>query len=100
MKGRVTLRLIVVQQATADAAPRRSESGGVRLSGRDVTGLLLCAEHYAAPYDLLAYALGVQPPRLRGIVARWLQGGGMRRPGRWGLVHVDLPRQGVIALAR
>jgi hypothetical protein len=54
---------------------RRADAGSVRLSGRDVSGLLLCAEHYAAPYDLLAAALGVQPARLRGVVARWRAAG-------------------------
>ena len=56
-----------------------------RLSGRDVAGMLLCAEQYAAPYDLLTAALGVQPARLRGIVARWRTAGyaatGMLGPG-------------------
>ncbi|WP_300612919.1 hypothetical protein, partial [Trebonia sp.] len=42
---------------------------------RIMTGLLLCAEHYAAPYDLLAAALAVHPARLRGIVARWRAAG-------------------------
>jgi len=65
---------VIVEQA-APARPRRSDAGQVRLSGRDVTGLLLCAEHYAVQYDLLAAALGVQPPRLRGIVARWRRAG-------------------------
>ena len=65
---------VIVEQA-APAGPRRSDAGLVRLSGRDVTGLLLCAEHYAVQYDLLASALGVQPPRLRGIVARWRRAG-------------------------
>lgn len=37
--------------------------------------MLLCAEQYAAPYDLLAVAMGVQPTRLRGIVARWRNAG-------------------------
>jgi hypothetical protein len=55
--------------------PARSDAGRARLSGRDVAGLLLCAEHYAAQYDLLALALGVQPARLRGIVARWRNAG-------------------------
>jgi len=62
---------VIVEQA-APARPRRSDAGQVRLSGRDVTGLLLCAEHYAVQYDLLAAALGV---RLRGIVARWRRAG-------------------------
>lgn len=51
------------------------QAGGIRLSGRDMAGLLLCAEHYAAPKDLLAGALAVQPARLRGIVARWRAAG-------------------------
>jgi hypothetical protein len=38
---------------------RRSDAGRVRLSGRDVAGMLLCAEQYAAPYDLLAAAMAV-----------------------------------------
>jgi hypothetical protein len=57
--------------AAARPAPRRSDADHIRLTARDITGLLLCAEHYAAPYDLLAAALGAQPARLRGIVARW-----------------------------
>ena len=35
----------------------------------------MCAEHYGAPYDLLAAALGAQPARLRGITARWRRAG-------------------------
>jgi hypothetical protein len=68
---------LIVEQRTEVSAPRtmRSDAGHVRLSGRDVAGLLLCAEHYAAQYDLLADALGVQPARLRGIVARWRAAG-------------------------
>jgi len=40
-----------------------------------LTGLILCAEHGGAPYDLLAAALAAQPARLRGIVARWRRAG-------------------------
>jgi hypothetical protein len=54
---------------------RRADAGTVRLTGRDVAGLLLCGEQYAAPYDLLAAALAVQPSRLRAIVARWRAAG-------------------------
>jgi hypothetical protein len=56
-------------------AARRADAGVVRLSGRDVAGLVLCADMYGAPYDLLAACLGVQPDRLRAIVARWRQAG-------------------------
>jgi hypothetical protein len=56
-------------------AARRADAGSVRLGERDITGLVLCAEHYGAPYDLLAAALDVRPDRLRGIVARWRKAG-------------------------
>ena len=63
-----------------DTAPvtgtaRRADAGAVRLGRRDIDGLILCAEHFGAPYDLLAAALGAQPARLRGIVARWRRAG-------------------------
>jgi hypothetical protein len=54
---------------------RRADAGAVRLSARDVAWLVLCGDMYGAPYDLLAAFLGVQPARLRGIVARWRNAG-------------------------
>ena len=57
------------------APPARADAGTVRLSQRDIDGLLLCAEHAGAPYDLLAAALAVEPARLRAIVARWRRAG-------------------------
>jgi hypothetical protein len=54
---------------------RRADAGTVRLSQRDIDGLLLCGEHYGAPYDLLALALRVQPDRLPALVARWRRAG-------------------------
>src|SRR5215472_15238779 len=54
---------------------RRADAGTVRLGERDVAGLVLCADMYGAPYDLLAAALAVQPDRLRAIVARWRRAG-------------------------
>jgi hypothetical protein len=63
--------------ATETAVPgrRRADAGAVRLGQRDITGLVLCAEHGGTPYDLLAAALAVEPARLRAIVARWRQAG-------------------------
>ncbi|HEV2371849.1 MAG TPA: hypothetical protein VGS19_06740 [Streptosporangiaceae bacterium] len=58
-------------QNTTMVPARRADAGSVRLSGRDVAGLVLCADMYGAPYDLLAVCLGVRPDRLRGVVARW-----------------------------
>jgi hypothetical protein len=57
------------------ASAHRSDYGTVRVGRRDIDGLILCAEHYGAPYDLLASALAAQPARLRGIVARWRRAG-------------------------
>jgi hypothetical protein len=60
------------------AAPpgqRRADAGSIRLTSRDIAGLLLCGEMYGAPYDLLATALHVQPARLRAITARWRTAG-------------------------
>jgi hypothetical protein len=38
---------------------RRMDAGVVRLSQCDIDMFLLCAEHSAAPYDLLADAMGL-----------------------------------------
>ena len=54
---------------------RRADAGTVRLSQRDIDGLLLTGEHYGAPADLLAAALRVQPDRLPAITARWRRAG-------------------------
>jgi hypothetical protein len=62
---------------------RRADAGSIRLGDRDIAGLLLCGEMYGAPYDLLAAALGVQPARLRAIVARW-RAAGYAATGRLG----------------
>jgi hypothetical protein len=39
------------QQPVRVLAARRADAGTVRLGERDITGLVLCAEHYGAPYD-------------------------------------------------
>jgi hypothetical protein len=58
-----------------DRPARRADAGAIRLSQRDIDGLLLCAEHYGAPYDLLAEALRVQPDRAPALAARWRRAG-------------------------
>ena len=60
---------------TASRPARRADAGTVRLSQRDIDGLLLCGEHNGAPYDLLAAALRIPPDRLPAIVARWRRSG-------------------------
>ncbi len=64
------------EPGTIDAPrPRRADAGTVRLSQRDIDGLLICGEHYGAPYDLLALARQVPEYRLPAIVARWRRTG-------------------------
>ncbi len=65
----------MTEHETSCTRVRRSDAGLIRLTGRDVTGLCLVAEQYAAPYDLLGAALGVRPARLRAITARWRHAG-------------------------
>ncbi len=62
-------------RAASGRPARRADAGLVRLSQRDIDGLLLCGEHYGAPFDLLAGALRVQPERLPTITARWRRAG-------------------------
>ena len=75
----------------AGRTARRADAGVVQLTQRDIDGLLLCGEHYGAPYDLLAVALGVPPGRLRAILRRWRRAGDARSGGwsRAGLVLAD-----------
>ena len=63
--------------ATRVAASRRRrvDAGVVRLSQRDIDGLLLCGEHSGAPFDLLATALRVEPGRLSALTSRWRRAG-------------------------
>jgi hypothetical protein len=68
---------------TGARTARRADAHTVRLSQRDIDGLLLCGEHYGAPYDLLAAALRVNPERLPAIVARWRRAG-YAATGRFG----------------
>jgi hypothetical protein len=68
---------------TTTAGRRRADAGTVRLGQRDIDGLVLCAEHGGAPYDLLAAALAVEPARLRAVVARW-RAAGYAETGRVG----------------
>jgi len=60
---------------TATAPPAHHSAAQPGHRHIDIDGLVLCAEHYGAPYDLLAAALGAQPARLRGTVARWRRAG-------------------------
>jgi len=60
--------------ATARPA-RRADAGSIRLSQRDIDGLMLAGEHYGVPLDLLAAALRVDQDRLPATTARWRRAG-------------------------
>ena len=61
----------------APARARRIDAGVVRLSQRDIDVFLLCAEHYAVPYDLLAAALGINRNHVSHLMFRWRRSGYM-----------------------
>ncbi len=95
-RGGPVMHQAITLATAAAPLPRRSDAGTVRVSGRDIDGLMLCGEMYGAPYDLLAACLNVQPDRLRGIMAR---GGPPDTPrpassARTGVVPADPPRPG------
>ena len=62
---------------------RRRGAAVIRLSQRDIDGLLLTGEHYGAPFDLLAAALRTRPDRVPAITARWRRVG-YAATGRFG----------------
>jgi hypothetical protein len=68
-------------QSRARAQARRTDGktqradrylGGIWLTQRDIDGLVLCGEHYAAPYDLLSSALGIgSQANMYRLMTRW-----------------------------
>jgi len=64
-----------VTPVSAARPARRAGAAKIRLSRRDIDGLLLCGEHYGVPYDLLATALRVPPGQLPAILRRWRRTG-------------------------
>ena len=72
---------MLIDQTTAGG--RRSDAGMVRFTGRDIAGLVLAGDMYAAPYDLLGVALRARPDRVRAVVARWRRAG-LAETGRIG----------------
>src|ERR1700760_2776989 len=50
----------------------RHDTGVLWLTQRDIEGLILCGEHYAAPYDLLAAALRIgSQANMYRLLVRW-----------------------------
>jgi hypothetical protein len=65
----------IIAPITEARPARRTSPDVIQLTQRDIDGLLLCGEHYAAPYDLLATALRVPPGRMPAILRRWRKTG-------------------------
>ncbi len=61
----------------------RSDAGQVRLTGRDVAGLLWCGEMYGTRADLLAGLLGCSGDVVRQLHVRWRRAG-LAETGRLG----------------
>ena len=72
---------------TAVKRARRSDAGVIQITQRDIDGLVLCAEHYGVPYDLLGPALRTSRPAVKALVYRWRQAGfadtARLGPGPW-----------------
>ena len=77
--------MLIDQAATVrpGVGGRRSDAGVVRFTSRDIAGLVLAGDMYAAQYDLLGVALGARPDRVRAVVARWRRAG-LAESGRIG----------------
>jgi hypothetical protein len=67
----------------AGAAGARADAGGVRLTGRDIAGLVWCGEMYGIRADLLGSLLGVSPDVVRQLHAQWRRAG-LAETGRLG----------------
>jgi hypothetical protein len=52
------------------ATPSRSDAGQIRLTGRDIAGLVPAMEMQAVPYGLFAVALASSPGRERALAVR------------------------------
>jgi len=61
----------------------RADAGGVRLTARDVAGLMWCGEMYGASADLLADVLGASADVVRQLHVRWRRAG-LAETGRLG----------------
>jgi len=72
---------------TAGKQNRRSDVGVLRITQRDIDGLVLCAEHQGLPYDLLGTAVRSSEPAVKKLVQRWQRAGYAANarlgPGPW-----------------
>ena len=60
------------ERTDSKAQKARQDTGAIWLTQRDIDGLILCGEHYAAPYDLLAAALRIgSQANMYRLMMRW-----------------------------
>jgi len=63
---------VPAQRTDSRARKARHDTGALWLTQRDIDGLVLCGEHYAAPYDLLAEALRIgSQTNMYRLMMRW-----------------------------
>ena len=63
---------VPAQRTDSKAQKARHDTGVLWLTQRDIDGLILCGEHYAAPYDLLAAALRIgSQANMYRLLMRW-----------------------------
>ena len=63
---------VPAQRTGSKARKARHDTGVLWLTQRDIDGLILCGEHYAAPYDLLAAALRIgSQANMYRLLMRW-----------------------------
>ena len=78
-------------EAAARPVPRRSDAGKIRYTERDVTGLLLLAEHYAGVVRPAGGRAVRACARTRAVVGRWRppawRPAAVSGPARRGLAH-------------
>ena len=63
---------VPAQRTDSKVRKARHDTGVLWLTQRDIDGLILCGEHYAAPYDLLSSALGIgSQANMYRLMTRW-----------------------------
>jgi hypothetical protein len=60
-----------VRRGGARSRGPAGQDAAIRLSQRDIDGLLMTGEHYGVPFDLLGVALRTSPDRVPAITSRW-----------------------------
>lgn len=68
--GRRVSKTKAIDRGPGKSTPRYNGANSW-VSQRDIDGLVLCGEHYGAPYDLLGQAMGVKEVSLWTVLRKW-----------------------------